>query len=342
MKNGTSSATAGDWNGGDLPRRKGTSLELRQIRYFVAIYETGSVTKAAARVLVAQSALSQQLAHLEDDLGVRLFTRTPHGVFPTAFGRKFYEGSLDILHRLSDAVDSVRRLAENPNGVVTVGMPQAISMVLGLPLLQRVNARLPDVRLRFAEDLSVTLKEKLKEGRLDMAVLCDDGMSDGLASEPLVDQSLYIVTSGAKGSSAPVSLAEALTAPLVLPDRRDGLRIAVELAASSAGLSLPALSEVSSLTVLKKAVLEDMAATILPLPCVWHEVEHGLIRARRIADARARCKIALFTRDQALLDPAAASVFRLIVDTAGELCQNERWQGATACPVERDSASIQV
>src|SRR3954452_8179321 len=67
---------------GFVPRR-GPALEIRHLRYFVAIYEAGSVTKASLRVMVAQSALSQQLAQLEDELGVLLFARSPQGVAPT-------------------------------------------------------------------------------------------------------------------------------------------------------------------------------------------------------------------------------------------------------------------
>ena len=77
----------------DFFPRRAPVLEIRQIRYFVAIYEAGSVTKASMRQLVAQSALSQQLAQLEEELGVLLFTRSPQGVSPTAFGQVFYDHS---------------------------------------------------------------------------------------------------------------------------------------------------------------------------------------------------------------------------------------------------------
>ena len=87
-----------------VPRR-GPALEIRQLRYFMAIYEAGSVTKASARLLVAQSALSQQLAHLEDELGVPLFTRSPQGVTPTAFGQELYHHSQEILQRVGSAVE---------------------------------------------------------------------------------------------------------------------------------------------------------------------------------------------------------------------------------------------
>jgi LysR family nitrogen assimilation transcriptional regulator len=316
-------------------------LEIRQIRYFVAIYEAGSVTKASARLLVAQSALSQQLAQLEDELGVQLFTRSPQGVSPTAFGQLFYDHSLEILRRLSDAVESVRQLGQHPRGTVAIGMPESISIVFGLPLLQNLKQRFPDVHLRLTEDLGANLKAKLKEGRLDLAVLFDDGMCQGLSAEPLVTARLHLVSRGAAGAAAPadaVTLAHALAPPLFLPDARDGLRTIIEDAARAAGLAVSNLAaEVSSLAVIKDAVLKGVGATILPLSCVAAEVRRGALRAQEITDPEIHCTVVLCTRRDALLARAAASVFRLTAATARELCNDEEWVGAAIAPDARPS-----
>ncbi len=303
-------------------------MEIRQIRYFVAIYEAGSVTKASTRLLVAQSALSQQLAQLEDELGVQLFTRSPQGVSPTAFGQMFYDHSLEILRRLSDAVESVRQLGQNPRGTVAVGMPETISIALGLPLLQIVKQRFPDVHLRLTEDLSANLKERLREGRLDLAILFDDSMSDGLSVEAIVDEPLFLVSGAGAPCPEAVTLSQALASPLVLPDLRDGLRSIIESAARKAGMGISNLvSEVNSLTVIKHAVLQGLGATVLPLSCVTAEVQQDALRAQEITNPALRCTVALFTRKNALLDRATASVFRLAVATAKELCVTGKWIG---------------
>jgi LysR family nitrogen assimilation transcriptional regulator len=302
-------------------------LEIRQIRYFVAIYEAGSVTKASLRLLVAQSALSQQLAQLEDELGVPLFTRSPQGVSPTAFGQMFYDHSREILQRLNDAVESVRQLGQNPRGTVAVGMPESISVVLGLPLLQNAKQRFPEVHLRLTEDLSGNLKERLREGRLDLAILFDDGVNDALTVTPLVDEPLFLISKRAAEQPDTVSLSNALGSPLVLPDLRDGLRRNIENAAGTAGIRISNLvSEVSSLTVIKNAVLQGLGATILPISAVAAELQQGAVRAQAI-DPPIRVTVALCTRKDALLDRATASVFRLTVSTAKELCANTSWVG---------------
>jgi LysR family nitrogen assimilation transcriptional regulator len=302
-------------------------VEIRQIRYFVAIYETGSVTKASARLLVAQSALSQQLAQLESELGVPLFTRSPQGVSPTAFGQMFYEHAREILQRLSDAVESVRQLGQNPTGTVAVGMPETISVVLGLPLLQNAKQRFPEINLRLTEDLSGNLKERLREGRLDLAILFDDGVNDAFAVTPLLEEPLFLVSKRAPNQPDTVALSTALGSPLVLPDLRDGLRRNIENAARTAGMRISNLvSEVSSLTVIKNAVLQGLGATIVPISAVASELEQGAVRAQTI-DPPIRVAVALCTRKDALLDRAMASVFRLAALTAKELCANKSWVG---------------
>ena len=306
-------------------------MEIRQIRYFVAIYEAGSVTKAAARLLVAQSALSQQLAHLEQELTVPLFVRSPQGVAATEFGRIFYEHSLDVLFRIDEAVASVRRLGQHPGGTVTVGMLESISIVLGLPLLQKAKEQFPDIYLRLIEDVSVNLKARIKDGTLDLAILFDDGIEDGLAAQPLVAEDLFLISRERADEGSVVSVVRALDSPLVLPDARDGLRTIIDGAALAAGVAMANLvSEVDSLTVIKNAVLQGVGSTLLPMSCVAVEVEQGLLSAVPVADPGIQCKVVLCTRKGAQLTHAAASVFRSAVTTARELCVRARWLGATS------------
>jgi LysR family transcriptional regulator, nitrogen assimilation regulatory protein len=140
-----------------------------------------------------------------------------------------------------------------------------------------------------------------------------------------------------------VTLSQALESPLVLPDRRDGLRNSVERAAQDAGIGMPRLTaEVNSLSVIKHAVLQGVGATILPPGCIEYEIRHGALRACEIVDPPLHCTVALFTRRDALLDRAAASIFRLAIATATELCATGRWtdgaivddDGARALPAD--------
>ena len=245
---------------------------------------------------------------------------------------KFFSESASQSNRCANSVG-------DPKGTVAFGMPESISAVLGLALLQSVKQRFPGIHLLLTEDMNATLKERLREGRLDLAILIDDGMNEGLSVTPLVVERLALVSQAA-GQPEAVTLADALAHPLALLDARDGLRSRIEAAATAAGLQIASLvSEVASLTVIKTAAVQGLAATILPLSAVALEVSHGILHAQEITHPPVLCTIAVHTRNDALIDRAAASVLRLVVATALELCTSGLWRGGTFVKVNGSGES---
>jgi len=102
-------------------------MELRHLRYFVAVGEALNFTKAATRLHVAQPALSRQVSDLEEELGVDLLRRTSHGVLLTAEGKLFLEEAQGILKRADESVAKVRALARGEFGELQVGWPTLTS-----------------------------------------------------------------------------------------------------------------------------------------------------------------------------------------------------------------------
>ena len=153
-------------------------MELRQLRYFCAITRWGSFSKAAGEVFIAQSALSHQLAQLEEELGAPLFHRTRRGVELTEAGRVFHAHATAILRQVDDAKASVRNAEGEPSGKVVFGIPHSASNALALPLLQAVRRELPKVELEITEELTGNLVPQLRSGQISLAVLFDDGGLD--------------------------------------------------------------------------------------------------------------------------------------------------------------------
>ena len=146
-------------------------MELRQLRYFVRVVEQGSMSRAALDLDVVQSALSQQITRLESELATRLLQRTPRGVTHTEAGLAFFrEAQLTLRH-----ADQAVRAAQQArlSGTVTVGLAPTTSGVLGLPLMQAMRTRYPDVRLHMVESMSGHLTAMLNARQLDLAVLFD-------------------------------------------------------------------------------------------------------------------------------------------------------------------------
>src|SRR5690606_26543869 len=102
-------------------------MELRQLQYFVAMYEEGSVTRASRRLNIVQPAISQQLAKLEEELGTSLFNRTPRGITPTPTGDDAYRHFLPILHELERARQELSADNDSVKGHVSIGVVASVA-----------------------------------------------------------------------------------------------------------------------------------------------------------------------------------------------------------------------
>ena len=312
-------------------------MELRQLRYFLAIAEHGSLSKAAGSVHVAQSALSHQLAQLEDELGEPLFHRLPRGVELTAAGRSFHPHALSILRQVEDARHSVTRAAGEAVGKVIFGIPHSVSQALALPLLKAVRAALPCVELELTEELTGNLIPQLRTGQIQLAVLFDDGLIDEFRSHPLLEESLLLI-SPAEAPDAPrgpLTLRTALQMPLILPAPPHGVRPIVEAAARQAGLAAPnVVADISSISILRTSLLAGLGHTLLPPMPLQHELERGTLQAVPIAPESLTRRVVLCTSRQIPTSPATLAVARVVHDLVGQLCSDGSWREARLIATE--------
>jgi LysR family nitrogen assimilation transcriptional regulator len=308
-------------------------MELRQLRYFVAIVDHGSLSRAALVLHVAQPALTQQLRQLEEELGVQLLHRSAQGVLSTDAGKLFYEHALAILKQVADAQAAVVQSAERPSGSVTLGLPHSISDALALPLLTSIRQRYPEITLQLTEEITGSLAEQLRAGRINLAVLFDDGQLGGFVATPLVEEELRFICRADAPAAAgrdSLTLRDALNTTLILPGLQHGVRPRIESTARAAGLVTRDVIEINSIAILKSAILAGMGATILPVAPVQAEVERGAMRALAIRDPAIARTVVLCTSRNIPLTNAAAAVSRLVVQVAHDLCAEGRWIGARA------------
>src|ERR1700739_1253 len=122
-------------------------MELRHLRYFVVVGETLSFNKAAAKLRIAQPALSRQVQDLEDEIGVDLFKRSPRGVTLTAEGKLFLEEVRDLLKRADESVNKERALARGEYGELHVGYSPSPTIELLAPALAAFQKAVPGVKV---------------------------------------------------------------------------------------------------------------------------------------------------------------------------------------------------
>jgi LysR family hca operon transcriptional activator len=166
-------------------------MELRHLRYFVAVAEEGSLTVAAEKRLhTAQPSLSRQIRDLEYEVGVPLLTRSVHGIALTAGGRAFLDHARLALTQAEAAADAARRAMQPAKQVFAMGfttgqevdwLPRATSLLRG---------QLANIEIRVSSDHSATLVDELVQGKLDIAILRAEKIPDieirVIAQEPLV------------------------------------------------------------------------------------------------------------------------------------------------------------
>src|SRR6476659_5383316 len=139
-------------------------MEMHQLRYFVAVAEEGSFSRAAERMHVAQPSLSQQMQKLEAEVGRSLFDRLSRRVTPTEAGRQLLPYARRILSGLLDAQRCVDELASEPSGTVALGIIPTIAPYVLRTILLEAAAQIPQVTLTVREDFTANLVRGLDQG----------------------------------------------------------------------------------------------------------------------------------------------------------------------------------
>lgn len=166
--------------------------DLRQLRYFVAVAEESSFTRAAARLLIAQQSLSQQITLLERTVGAKLFDRDSRGTELTEVGALFLPEARAVLQRADDAVAVVTRAVRGEIGSLRLAFLSTTANYL-LPLVVRaVRERLPDLQLSTEETTISALVEGVTTGRYDVA-FSRPPLVDGLATRTLATEPVCAV-----------------------------------------------------------------------------------------------------------------------------------------------------
>lgn len=169
-------------------------MDLRQILYFVRVYEERSFTKAAARVNVVQPALSRQIAALEEEFGSILFIRGPKGITPTGTATALYERVNPLLREFASIREEIRSRANvNVVGSISCGFPPTYNRFVTGKALLEFSTLYPDVQVSVVEAFSGKLTELVKNGELDFALGAKPSVSSGLVTEFDFTQAMALV-----------------------------------------------------------------------------------------------------------------------------------------------------
>jgi len=212
-------------------------MNLRQLDYFVRVAEFGSFSKAAARLRIAQPALSRQVRGLEVELRQALLIRNGRGVATTEAGKTLLAHARGILHQMDRAREDLERMRGTPVGRVAVGMPPTVAKLLAAPLVGDFRSRFPRASLRIAVGLSAAIQERLRLGEIDVALLYSPVTIATVELTPFLGEELYLIGRASPSRKAiPVAAARLPDFPLIIPSRPNTLRMQVENSLAALGI----------------------------------------------------------------------------------------------------------
>ena len=316
-------------------------MDIRQLRYFIAIVEQGSFSRAAALLHIAQPALSLHVRNMESDLKTPLLFRTPKGVIPTEAGEILLRNARIILDQMTIAEEEIRGSRNDPAGEVRLGLPGTISQILSVPLITAVHKRHPKIKLRIAEAMSGFVLEWMREAKVDLAVIYSHVTDDGLTTDRLLSEELALfgppghpLESGLASPGEEVGYAQAASLPLILPETAHGLRELLERQAAASGLTLNVAVEVGSYSNIKELAASGFGYSILPINAIAREVAAGELRSWRIRDPAIWRSVHLARSVERPMTNAVAVVHALTQEVLRDLARTGRWAGARPLAAE--------
>lgn len=305
-------------------------MELKQLKYFITIVESGSLGKAAQKLDVGTSALSQQIAKLEDELCTRLLSRTSTGVTPTPAGLAFFKQAQLSLRHVQYAIEAAH--SSRLTGHVSVGFSPSIASVLGIPFMQLMSERYPDIKIHLVESLSGNLTNLVNSRQLDIAIIFTQDVDANWSVQPLLKEQMFLMANRALLQeydlenciqNGQIDLERVNRLPLVLPSQRHGLRKFLDQKVELLDVNY----EVDGLHLLMNCVSHLNMATIQPVSAHFDYLKSDICLLKVVEPELARINY-LISISEEELSPASLATKVAIKICVKKLINKGLWSDA--------------
>ena len=253
-------------------------MEIRQLRAFVAIAETGTFTAGALRVHVTQAAISMQIRQLESEIGARVFVRAPRHVILTEAGEQLLRRARHILREHDAAVDEIAELAGAERGRLRIGSASAMVLTEQLPtILKDLRKQHPAAEISVLSGTSEVLVDQILAGEVDIAFVSLPVDVRGIKTERLSEDQLVAIASPRHRLAKQKTISAYTLAGerLILGERGGNTRRLIDQFFAQAGVTIRVAMELSRQQAIRRMVEEDMGVGIVPLQSVRDDVEKG-------------------------------------------------------------------
>ncbi|SDT10990.1 LysR family transcriptional regulator [Bradyrhizobium canariense] len=251
-------------------------MDIRQIEYFMLIYETGSFSRAAEKAKIAQPALSMQIRRLEDEFGIKFFERNPKGVQPTIAGRRLYERCIPIAKHFALALQDMTEIGDGGKvtGDVRIGLPGSFNRGLLPRILTPFLESYPNVNVAISEAYTGTLVEWVKGGHVDFAIGSRPKTQRGLVQR-LIYRDKVVLMSGTPLNGAnftPIDLTQSEPLKLILPSQNQSYGGVVRDWIADGTIKVERIIEINGTISSSEFALRSDWAVVAPFVSVANEV----------------------------------------------------------------------
>ncbi|SMF41443.1 transcriptional regulator, LysR family [Tistlia consotensis] len=270
-------------------------MDLRQIRYFVAACEEGSLSAAAVRLNCTAPGVSQQMTALEGRLGTSLFERTPRGVTPTPAGRRFYDRCLAVLKAVSEAEIEIEDFKAGLCGSVSAGFAPGVAKAILPQALARFTREFPRVDLEISSGSADALVSATSSGTLDFFVGQFAKAHIGLSANPIGRYPVALISGVRRGfmPMKPLRLDSVAPLKLVLPSAANSLRPKIEEAIQGGAIAVERTILMDNLPAGLEFVSQTDWSWILPYWLCLKELGNERVTVNPIVDPTLRVDVAL-------------------------------------------------
>src|SRR5258708_39108924 len=246
----------------------GVKMEIRPLRYFVAVAEAGSLTVAAERTLhTSQPSLSRQIRDLEDEVGAQLLTRRARGIDLTPAGRAFLDHARSVLSQVDAAAEAARRVAHPAKPCFAMGFLTGHELTWMPEAMRILRGELPNIDVMISSQYSPLLADGLSKGTIDAAFLRREKGVPGLAFRLLVKEPLMVVLPSDHRLAAfkAISPADLVGEPFVIVSHTAPvLRVVIDNYLKRSGLNITPAHEADHLSMGMSLIASTRGVGLLP------------------------------------------------------------------------------
>ena len=278
-------------------------MDLQDLRAFIHVAELQNFSRAAARMRIAQSAISRRVQRLEHELGVTLLDRYGRGVRLTEFGILLQQKGSEVLQSIQQIKIDMMAMAKEPTGHIRLALTPATGQAVAPILIETFSKKYPRVTLQVMEGFNSTIQDGLTRNNVDLAILYNPDRNPDVSVTDLLTEPVYLIDSPTAPHAKEflkngneLALRDLFRLPLIMPSRTHSIRLLLDRSAAALGVKPNIVFEVDGMGIIKRLVERGMGCTIFSYAGVHEEVARGTLKIFPITDPELKWKLALVGR----------------------------------------------